>query len=319
MAAGFQLRRFAARAGLLFVLLFVVDRGLGALAQYGFMKTRDGDTGGQINGLLEKKAPLLVFGDSRAESHYVPAILSEHLGVAAFNGGFKGSNSLYFYGLEQLVFDHYTPRLIVLDFSAYGIMQTRDDPYDKLDPLYPYWRNDHVWQLIAADGRAQRLRFLSRLYPYNSKIHSIIMFNVMAHRPHASDGYDPQAGVLGDEPLGPLDRRPVTSSDELVSYLERFMVSAHQHGVPIIVVLSPRHAFGTIAIPARLQRRIDEFGYPVLDFNVADYPQFADYRLYRDTAHLNDTGARLFSDLLGAKLCSLYCQHLRGVDTRYVK
>src|SRR5947208_10607522 len=61
------------RNGALFlVLLFVLDRGLGAVAEYWFLKTRDGDTGETTNALLADRNAVVVFGDSRAESHYVP-------------------------------------------------------------------------------------------------------------------------------------------------------------------------------------------------------------------------------------------------------
>jgi hypothetical protein len=296
---------------LLLVLLFVLDRALGALAEHWFLKTRDGDTGETTNALLESRSAVVVFGDSRAESHYVPAKISAALKTSAFNAGFKGSNTIYDFGLQQLIFDHYTPRLIVLDFSAYSLMKTHDNPYNRLEPLYPYWRDPAVWRVIDSGDWKQRLTFFSRLYPYNSKIHSIVMFNVMAHRPHAADGYEPQFGVMGDQPLEPLDRRPVAYSDDLTAYLERFLVSAHDHGVPVVIVQSPRHAAGSFVLPPQIKQRVDEFAIPVIDFDTARYPQFADHRLYRDPSHLNDSGAEQFSELLGAKLCEIYCAALQ--------
>src|ERR1700761_5075299 len=78
------------RNGVLFlVLLFVLDRALGALAEHWFLKTRDGDTGETTNALLADRNAVVVFGDSRAESHYVPEKLQAGLGMSAFNAGFK--------------------------------------------------------------------------------------------------------------------------------------------------------------------------------------------------------------------------------------
>src|SRR5262245_1594452 len=102
---GGELRKLAWRALLLLALLFALDRIGGALAAHWFAKTRDGDTGEVVNSLLEQKSAVVVFGDSRAESHYAPALLSEALGTSAFNGGFKGSNTIYDFGLQQLLFD----------------------------------------------------------------------------------------------------------------------------------------------------------------------------------------------------------------------
>jgi hypothetical protein len=306
-----ELWKLLRNCAVLLALLFVLDRALGALAEHWFLKTRDGDTGETTNALLANESAVVVFGDSRAESHYVPEKIGAALQTSAFNAGFKGSNTLYDFGLQQLIFDHYAPRLIVLDFSAYSLMKTRDSPYNKLEPLLPYWRDPGVRQVIDSGDWKQRLALVSRLYPYNSKIHSIVMFNVMAGRPHAANGYEPQFGVMGAGPAQSLGLRPVDYSELLTGYLERFLISAHDHGVPVVIVQSPRHSLGSFPIPAQIQARIHEYGITVLDFDLVHYPQFADYRLYRDIGHLNDTGARQFSELLGAKLCEMYCGTLR--------
>jgi hypothetical protein len=306
-----DVRKFASRVLLLLVLLFALDRLGGALAEHWFLKTRDGDTGEEVNALLATRPQVVVFGDSRAESHYSPGKLSDALGVSAFNGGFKGSNTIFQFGLEQLVFDHYIPRLIVLDFSEFSLMRGSGDPYLKLAPLHPYWRSPGLWSVIGEQGRRAQLWFLSRLYPFNSKIHSIVMFNVLASRPHAQSGFVPQFGTIPAAPLGLLDRRPIEYDERLVSYLERFLVSAHSQGVMVAMVISPRYATGSFRIPAPIARRIAEFNIPVLDFSVESYPQFADPRLYHDNSHLNFEGAEAFSELLGQELCQRYCEALR--------
>src|SRR5262249_41279149 len=94
-----DLRRFLVKAALLFALVVGCDRLIGAAAEHWYFKTSDGDTGGEINSLLRKQSDILVFGDSRAESHYVPDILRSDLHASVFNAGFKGSNSLFQYAL----------------------------------------------------------------------------------------------------------------------------------------------------------------------------------------------------------------------------
>ncbi len=289
-----ELLKFARRALLLLVLLFGCDRLGGLLAQHFSERTRDGDTGQDVNTLLQQKSALLVFGDSRAESHYSPAKLSAALGVSAFNGGYKGSNTIFQYGLEQLVFDQDTPQLIVLDFSAYSLMKTATDPYLKLAPLHPYWRDPAIWSLIGEGGRLPQLYFLSHLYPYNSKIHSIVLFNLIPGRPHAESGFEPQFGSLGAAPLGPLQKRELQYDGRLVGYLERFLVSAHDHHVPVAIVMSPRYGTGSFRIPESIRKRIEQYSIPVLDFDVQSYPQFADPALFHDNGHLNFTGAQQF-------------------------
>jgi len=299
--------RFAWKVLLLFALLFALDRVGGALAEHFFMATRDGDTGGQINGLLAEKTDVLVFGSSRAESHYVPGVLTETLGKPTFNAGFKGSNVLYDYGVEQLVFDTYAPKLIVYDFSPIAVLKPKGDPYEKLYPLYPFWKNQHVWNLIGEDGPLRKSFFLSRLYPYNSKVHSIAIFNVIKSRPGAASGYVAQGGTLGaNAQPGDIDAEAESTYDPgLVDHMLKFIDSARAHGVELVVITSPRYAKGQYTIPESVRRKLAELQVPHLDFDLDEYPQFNDPRLFKDENHLNHDGAKLFSRLLGQKLNSL--------------
>jgi hypothetical protein len=292
------------KAAVLLAVLFACDRLAGAAAEHWYFKTRDGDTGGQINTLVQKKFDVLVFGDSRAESHYVPSVLRARLGESAFNAGFKGANAMYQYALEQLVFDHYEPKLIVYDFSPYSL-GSEDNPYSRLYPLFPYWRNEHVWEVIAEAGPVQRLAFLSRLYPYNSKIHSILLFNVIDKRPGADDGYVGHPASMRRAPIEPIRAHPESYSELLVSYLDRFIVSAHEHGVGLVVTMSPRYASGTYVIPRKVLDRLAEYGVPIVDFGLEQYPEFADAKLFRDPSHLDDQGARAYSRILADKLAEM--------------
>ena len=294
-------RKLLRRIVVFCVLLFVLDRLVGRAAEYLFFKTRDGDTGGQINALLERQDEVLVFGDSRAESHYVPEILAERLGGGVFNAGMKGSNALAQYGLEQLIFSRYIPKLIIYDLSPYSIQKSKD-PYGKLEPLYPYWRNPKIWDLIVQKGPLERVFFLSRVYPYNSKIHSIVLFNVMRKRPNASNGYDGQLEVMSNERIGPTQTREEEFDDTMMNYLEKFIVSAQAHGVKVVVAISPHYSLGPFAFPTRVRNMLAIPGIQTIDFEGPEYPEFEDYRLFHDTSHLNDTGARVFSALLGDDL-----------------
>lgn len=296
-----DLRRFLVRIALLCALLFMLDRLVGWGAEALFMKTRDGDTGGQINALLADRSDIVVFGDSRAEAHYVPEILRASLGAATFNAGMKGSNTLAQYALEGLIFDHYTPKLIIYDFSPYSLMHSKD-PFAKLEPLYPYWRDPHVAESIARAGPLERLFFCSRVYPYNSKIHSIILFNLIRHRPNASNGYDGQPLPMAYAPLGATDSREDDYDGIMVDYLEKFIEAAQARGVRLIVTLSPRYATGSFPIPARIRRLLSESNIPVIDFDSTRYPEFKDFRLFHDPSHLDDAGARIFSGLLGTEI-----------------
>jgi hypothetical protein len=298
--------KLALRMAIFLLILFVADRMIGAVLKHYFFLTTDGDTGGQINGLLQKKCDVLVMGSSRAECQYVPDVLSKQLGATVFNGGFKGANSIYDYGLQQLVFDTYTPKLIIYDFSSRTIGKTKIDPYESLYPLYPFWRNPCIWELIKQKSPFEWLFFLSNIYPYNSKIHSIIIFNALKNRPGVANGYKPQTAVMKSKIMGGDLKEDERIEDErLVFYLEKFLISAHEHGVKLVFVMSPRYVNGKYHIPISIKKIIQKYDYPVFDFDLAEYHQFKDWQLFADYIHLNNQGAPLFSQLLGEKIREL--------------
>lgn len=116
-----EIKKFGLHLAVFAGVVFALDFVLGKAAEHYFFKTYDGDTGGAVNGLLAKKSDVVVFGSSRAESHYVPDVLSASWGVSAFNAGFKGSNIIYDYGVLQLVLEAYAPKLIIYDFTSISV------------------------------------------------------------------------------------------------------------------------------------------------------------------------------------------------------
>ncbi len=300
-----DVRRFTLKLVLMAIALVLMDRSAGALAQYLFLRTTDGDTGEQVNGLLTSRAPVVVFGSSRAESHYVPEVLESELGVKVFNGGYKGSNALYDYGVQQLTFRKFLPRVVIYDFSAVAVARSDADPFERLEPLYPFHDDPAIWSMISERGTLQRTLFLSHLYPYNSKLHSLILFNIIKNRPGASQGYVPQDSVMPDRAPGTLNWTERRYDPRLVTALRELLESAANRGSRVIVVISPHYSLGSYDIPTEIQSVLDRYGIPVLDFNGPAFTQFLDHHLYRDESHLNDTGARLFSRVLGGKIASM--------------
>jgi len=299
------MKNFLIKLLIFLLLLFILDRIIGSLCEYYFFKTRDGDTGGQINGLLEKKCQIVVFGSSRAESHYIPDILSNILNKTVFNAGFKGSNSIYDFGVEQLVLNTYKPELIIYDISQIQFRKNNFNIYNTLYPLYPFWQKPYIWELLKQKDPFEPLFFFSRIYPYNSKIHSIIIFNFIKSRPGAKNGYRPQLEIMRSteqpaqsEDFGNLDSK-------LIDYFKEFILSAKKKGIKVIITRSPRYVLKGCDLPEDISNFLKKEEVPILDFNPTDYPQFLNYKLYMDQSHLNDNGAKILSSLLGQELKKL--------------
>ncbi len=290
------------KIAVLIILLFALDNVIGKVCEYFFLKTTDGDTGGQINGILCNKSDILIFGSSRAESHYVPSVFQNELGLSTYNCGFKGSNSIYDYSLEQLVFDRYIPKIIIYDYSYITSKYMPDkNPYDTLYPMYPFFKNKKVFDLIKQRDRFEKYKFFSHMYPYNSKVHSILIFNIFRSIRKSEKGYRPQFISLPmTEELSTI--KDVKYDEVLVDYLVDFWEEAIKQNVRLFVCLSPRYKKGTYLMPEKARQFIEEHNIPVIDFNLDSNKEFLDTTLYRDANHLNNTGARVFSTRLSVIL-----------------
>ncbi len=301
------MKKFFLKLTLFFLLLFLLDRVIGGLCEYYFFQTRDGDTGGQINSLLKKECQVVVFGSSKAESQYAPHVLGQILGKTVFNAGFKASNCIYDYGVEQLVFNTYKPQLVVYDLTQVSLYKADFNIYEKLYPLYPFWRKPFIWELIKHKDPFEGVFFFSRIYPYNSKVHSIILFNILKKRPGVNNGYKPQPEVM-DPSTQPETKEIFDAADidgRLLDYFKKFVLSARDKGIKIVVVRSPRYFKESCPLPDEIASFLKANGVPVLDYSPEKYPQFIDYKLYHDRYHLNQKGSELFSTLAGNDLKKL--------------
>ena len=299
------MKRFIIKLLLFIFLLILLDQIIGTLCEYYFFQTRDGDTGGQINMLLEKKSQVIVFGSSKAESQYDPEILSKIIGKSVFDAGFKASNGVYDYGVEQLVLNTYKPDLLIYDLTQITLYKSDFSIYEKLYPLYPYWHKPYIWKLIKLKDSYEPFFFLSKIYPYNSKVHSIILFNILKNRPGIKNGYKPQPAVMdqsvlidNQETFDNVDRR-------LIDYFMKFILLAKDKKIKVIVVRSPRYYEKGCDLPVDISNFLKVNEVPVLDFSPQEYPQFKNYELYHDRFHLNQKGASIFTALLGQKIKSL--------------
>ncbi len=292
------MKRLVLRLLALLLILVATDQVLGAVTRHFFFRTLDGDTGGQVNGLLRSRSRIVVFGSSRAESHYVPLRIEKEFSSSVFNAGFKGSNALYDLAVLRLVLESWTPDLILYDVSGITAANSSTNPYMRLEPVYPYFDHPSVWELIRKTDRFQDLFFRSRLYPYSGKIHSIVIFNLMPARVGSDRGYRPQGGDLGTDPVLPPSSTLPEANHDLVAAMQDFLVTATSHKSRVIVICSPRYRAGPCELPPEVHDVLAKAAVPYLDFDLQAFPQFANPHYFRDVDHLNASGAEAFTAAL---------------------
>ncbi len=305
------------------ILLALLDFVAGAMLGRLFGMTSDGDFGGCVNRVLEQRSDIVVFGSSRAKSHYDPAILSAETGMSVFNAGVAAQHLLFHYCLEQLMFDRYQPKAIVLDFNTEDLRARTDrEPYEKLAVLLPFFKlgNPRVNATLLQRSPYESLKLLARTYPYNSQLLPILKYalNTIRHGKGNSNGYYPYIGSSIAEIERVLKERPAQTSHAqdrtdpaFVDVLRQFILDARNRNVKVIVCQGPlwdakqgESPYDTPVAKAYIDL-LKEMDVPLVSITQSNEPRFNDPKLFKDLIHLNREGATLFSEEAGKQIKDL--------------
>jgi hypothetical protein len=300
------------------LLVAAADWGMGALLERLYARTEAGDFGGRINFVRRNPSQIVIFGSSRAKHHYFPAVIAQQTEKSVLNAGFDAQRILFFYGLEQVVFEQYLPEIIVLEVNILDLINWgAEDPLDLLAPLLPF--NDHpeVAALLKQRGPFESLKLVSKIYPYNSQVLRLAQHNLFPDEEatHKLRGYLPLFGNNTEEIRAAEKRnknRLVATEVDFNPYyrtiLEKFIGSAQGHGVQVVLCRSPLLEIYDIDEAAQ-DLILDEFraiarpwDVPLIEISPRTHALFSNPYLFVDNLHLNHEGAQLFSRVFGDTL-----------------
>lgn len=308
-------------------LLWAVDLGMGAALAHFHARTKEGDFGGRINLALQRPSDIVILGSSRAKHHYIPEVILRETGWTAMNAGFDAQTLLCHYGLEQLVLDAYHPKAIVLEIGAEDLKASNlRGAYDKLSVLLPYYRSGNAAfrELILRRSSLEYLKLWSATYPFNSQILPICKYTLSPSGEGGSrtGGYVPYYGSeltklvelkkrQAEAAQGQPPPALVEPAPELLEVLTAFVHSAERAGVRPIIVHSPLWLEpGLEDKPQQLlldalAREAKALNVPFLNISLDAYPELRRPEYFKDTIHLNDAGAQVFSKVLAQELRKL--------------
>ena len=332
-SSAYEAKRFAAKLALFLVLVVATDRLTGEALAHLHNGTSEGTFGGQIHYALEQRNDIVVFGSSRAVHHYVPDVIEPIIGHSVFNAGANAQSILYHYALQQMLLDEYKPKAIILDMNVMDI-----DPdsaaisASRLGVLRPFRAHASVARMLDEVSLSERLRPVSKSYAYNSMLLQLMKFTRDPHADgiHRTRGYIPLTGstlareVRAQNPN--VNERPTGTERPLadLGYVRKFVEDAHKEGVPVIVVYGPlwdrdgfghdqrqRHLLGTY------RALLAELNVSSVEISQHTHALFLDTEKFSDHLHLNNDGARAFSELLAVQLRVLLARENRRQTMRY--
>lgn len=304
---------FCIKVVLILVIIFGVDRFVG----YTFVKMKDLGLKSNPENMwlktpftVEKmNADVVVIGSSKATHNYVPQILEEALGMTTYNCGQDGCFFLYQNCIVNMILDRYCPKQIVWDIQPESfISKDKSSQYQNIRYLSPYYA-DNEWVKLFVDGESEKMPVLmrSRMYAYNSKLLNYL-FPLFFHSTTTDNGYIPlpNDGYTAPEMHDEIEDKSLVASLDYLDLLNATLKRCREKQTDVYLVISPEFSRKSIQTKSA-ERAICEQavleGFHCYDF-LSNEVFMKDSSLFKDDCHLNDKGARLYTELVARELTS---------------
>lgn len=287
---------------LLFIIvaLFAFDR-IGGLAMWWINQHTQDDTGPKIRYLVNDiHEDVLLMGTSRCNSHYVPSIISDTLGVSVYNGGIDASNNIYaHYLVLNHVLDVHKPKLICLEVMT-SDFEKQEEPLNTITFFAPYFgRNEEADSLYRLAGIYWKYR-ASHLYRYNAKAASNVAGLMISSQQGEDNGYFPSPQPTRLVSLG-HKKTPIEVDSTKIEYIQKFIDLCHRNGIMLVFTVSPMYLDVDTDCYDVLKTIAKQKNVPFLDYHTRGvYHNRPEY--FHDHYHLWDEGARAYSSLFASDL-----------------
>jgi len=289
---------FAVKLVVFLVLVYIADYTIGYMLKLYYFKQDSGFQYRTTYAIEETKAEILIFGSSRAKNHYHPNIIEERLKMTYYNVGRDGNHIFYNYALLKLILKRYSPKIVVLDLVK-GEFKETSESYEKISALLPYYDSyPEISSIIELRGKYERIKLLSKIYPYNSSIFSIAVGNTDFNKNRYVDmqGFVPWRKKIQCPPKTDTIYAEYKIDSVKVNLFESFIKDCNSQGVKLYIVVSPYYLISDIT-DSSIEKGIaiaEKYGVELLN-----YSQDTNFKLhcdfFADITHLNEDGAKLFT------------------------
>ncbi len=290
-------RRFIARLGVLLLLLFAGDRGLGLLLDSLRDRTTYPPYAKVRHVLTAARGELLCLGNSRSDNHYVAPILQDSLGLPTYTAGISGGEAFVeAYWMLSMALDRgQVPAGVIVDVSEPDLnIDGEHLARMSLDRFAPWYGTGPAGDsLFVRAGIARLFAFSRTLRHYYEGLSPLqgVLYGRGGDAGPDLRGYSPlgrpsdPAAVrteVEDRPLGELQRWA----------LEGMMAACARRQIPLVLVVSP----SLMAYPRGFTELAGMVAAGVWLINYQDSGLLMrDTALYYNENHLWDSGARVFS------------------------
>lgn len=292
---------FIRKFTLFVITIAVLDFAVGCVLRHYYFKLKYGMYYRTSYAIDSTRANVLIFGSSKATHNYVPSVFENKTHTTFYNCGRDGTCLIYSTAVMSAILQRYTPQHIIIDLTPYELCGNEKG---LLSPLLPYYNNPAIAPFLKYNGDFEQCKLISKMYPYNSMLASLVIDNSGYDKQHHSDdkGYLRLDNVMPDHPKKQFKVDPV--SPARINVLNNLLQKLSQTPTAVTVIISPTYYYYNsnnlnLTIIDSLCHK-----YHVQFLNYENNQNFANHELYNDETHLNANGAAKFSEEVADKILS---------------
>ncbi len=297
--------RFLSNAIIFLFFVLILDQLIGVTLRNYYFTSSSGEMYQTTYAMDSIKADVLILGSSRANHHYIPKMIEDQLGMSCYNAGKDGNFLFYSYAVFKSVQKRYRPKIIILDINPLEMQGYQY--YDRLSTLQPYYSNKpELRKLIDLKSSFEKIKILSSIYPFNSMFIKLVQGNLTRSLKSEDTlkGYQPLYGsnINGIEPGEKHNVENTALDSNKIKILTKMAVECHKLGIQLLIVKSPLFSKQDQSKADSIIYNIAESNQTVF-LNYGNLPMFMkEPSFFKDRGHLNNTGAKIFTNLIIHKL-----------------
>lgn len=168
------MKKFLIKTFLFFTIIAIIDVLSGKFFAYLVEHTKGGKTWRNnyiCNGVKED---VLIFGSSRALSHYNSVTISDSLNMSCYNCGQEGCGIIVNEPRYQLILQRYKPKVLIYDITPGFDLLVKEDNHKYLRWLKAYYDRTGIPEVFEYVDDTEKYKMLSQMYRYNSNCIQIL-------------------------------------------------------------------------------------------------------------------------------------------------
>ncbi len=297
---------------ILIAIMLVVDRTVGSAIEYLYNTKPQGDLKTFSHSINNPKEDIMVYGSSRGVHGYKSSVLTDSLGLTAFNASRENSLILYHSTILNWALKKHKPKIIILDVTPKELSWKgeQDSKTVLVSMLLPYVRRDTAYANMVGELYPRELikARVSKLYAYNSLILPILLGinwsgKKGADKKNIVNGYLPLYGSKISDTVPPLyDFGNMESDADALEKFEHFVGLAVNNNIKLYVVTCPLYIkpFPETKSLRDIKEVLAKHNIPYWDY--ASDPRFLRQDYFYDYVHTNDKCATAFTAELSSRI-----------------